>query len=374
VAHRVYRLSIAPEAHPEIRRVVDLDGRSSLGALHGLIVQSFELPVTDELYGFSLNGRFDDAKTIYVGPGAEGQRAERALLFRLGLKPGKRFHYLLGARAARRFVLEVLAISEVPQPQAFASLVESSGSAARVQRDPSSVAELVPLAEAFLSAHDLLEPFAEQLTELRAQLEPWEHEGSQLEDPSATPARRGPRSVPVPEEVLPLLADAAMAALTLLQVMGGDARRFLRLDQRLSERSLGQRLLDLPLDLSAVGQHERALEVAEALAFVDPELVRGDSAIILARAGRRDDALALLDESLSRARDKSFVEAKAGDVHRVLGDSAAAEAYYRRSLSEAANEFDRSQAVLRLVTCLIESDRAAEASQLLASERARPKA
>jgi hypothetical protein len=91
MAHRVYRLSIAPEALPEIRRVVELDGRSSLAALHGLIVQSFELQVTDELYGFSLNGRFDDAKTTYVGPRAEGQRAERALLFRLGLQSGKRF-------------------------------------------------------------------------------------------------------------------------------------------------------------------------------------------------------------------------------------------------------------------------------------------
>lgn len=374
VAHRVYRLSIASEALPEIRRVVELDGRSSLAALHGLIVQSFELELTDQLYGFSLNGRFDDAKTTYVGPGAEGQRAERALLFRLGLQLGKRFEYVVGARAARRFALEVLAIREVAQALPSPLLVESSGSAARLQRDPNSVAELVPLAEAFLAAHDLLEPFAEQLTELRAPLEPWEHDGSLLEDAGATAARRGQRSGAVSDEILPPLADAATAALTLLQVMGGDARRFLRLDERLSERSLGQRLLDLPLDLSAVGQHERALEVAEALAFVDPELVRGDSAIILARAGRRDEALAQLEDSLSRARDKSLVEAKAGDVHRVLGDPAAAEAYYRRSLSEAANDFDRGQALLRLVTCLVEGDRAAEASQLLASERARPKA
>jgi hypothetical protein len=372
VAHRVYRLSINPQASPEIRRVVDLDGRSSLAALHELIAQSFELVLSNELYVFALNGRFDDAKATYAGPGAEGQRAERALLFRLGLQPGKRLSYVLGTRSALHFTLEVLAVTEVAQALAHPVLVESSGSAARVQREPSSVAELVPLAEAFLSAHDLLAPFAEQLTQLRAELEPWEHDGSSLDD-DAAPARSNERPAPAPGEAVSQLEAAASAALTLLQVLGGDLRRFLLLDQRLAERSLGQRLLDLPLDLSAVGQHERALAVAEALVFADAELVNGDSAIILARAGRRDEALARLDESLSRAQDRSLVEAKAGDVHRILGDRAAAEAYYRRSLSEAANDFDRSQAVLRLVTCLVEADRAAEASQLLAAERARPK-
>jgi hypothetical protein len=275
-------LSISPQAQPETRRVVELDGRSSLAALHELILQSFELPRTDELYGFSLSGRFDDS---YVGPGAEGQRAERALLFRLGLRPGKRFEYVLGARAERRFALEVLAVTDVAQPLAAPVLVESIGSAARVQRDPNSVAELVPLAEAFLDAHDLLEPYAEQLTELRVAFEPWEQDGSLLDDHGKSLVLSAGRSAPIPEEALRLLRDSAAAALTLLQVTGRDARRFLRLDERLASRSLAQRLLDLPLDLSAVAEHERGLELAEALTFVDAELVNADAAIILARAG-----------------------------------------------------------------------------------------
>jgi tetratricopeptide (TPR) repeat protein len=146
---------------------------------------------------------------------------------------------------------------------------------------------------------------------------------------------------------------------------------FARLDERLHELGLGQRLLDLPLSLSAVGAHELALELADAVVFIDPELVRGDIAIVLARAGRREDALAKLEENLEGAKDKSLVEAKAGDVHRVLGDLAAAEAYYRRSIVEATTDFDRKQALLRLVTCLLDTDRAAEAHQLLAEERKR---
>jgi tetratricopeptide (TPR) repeat protein len=361
-------LSITPDGLPETRRVVELDGKSSLAALHELLVSSFELISSSELYGFSLNGRFDDPSALYVGAGAEGQRAERALLFRLGLRPGKRFEYVLGTRAARRFVIDVLAVDEVERPLDSPVLVEAVGSAAPLRNNATQVGDLVLLAEAFLTAHDQLEPFDELLAQARAELEPWEQDGSLLDEGSASPRHQRPLSVP-PEAAL-LLENAAAAALTLLQVLGNDLRRFLALDARLSARSLGQRLLDLPLDLAAVGEHDRALEVCEALRFIDAELVQGDMAIVLARAGRREEALARVEENLSAAKDKSLVEAKAGDVHRALGDVAAAEAYYRRSLAEATTDFDRSQALLRLVTCLVETGRALEASQLLTAERA----
>jgi uncharacterized protein YchJ len=143
----------------------------------------------------------------------------------------------------------------------------------------------------------------------------------------------------------------------------------LRLDEWLIERSLGQRLLDLPLDLSAAGRHEQALQVARAVAFIDDELARADSAIVLARAGRRSEALAQLETNLGSAKDKSFVEAKAGDAHRALGDLAAAEAYYRQSLTLAETELDRSQATLRLVSCLLDAGRPEEANRLLSEER-----
>lgn len=371
VAHRVYRLSVSPEVAPEVWRVVELDGRSSLSELHALILQSFGLAGDSELYGFSLSGRFDDAKAMFVGPGLEGQRAERALLFRLGLQPGKSFGYLRDSGAETRFAIRVLAVEQVEEPLAQPLLVESVGALdgdvadghELPEAEPADVAPLAPLAEAFLDAHDELEPFAEPLGSARAQLEPWQG------DDGVEAGARSPTELP--DQAAPLLRAAAMRALALLEAARADLPRFLRLDEWLIERSLLQRLLELPLELSAVGEHEHALQVSRAVEFIDQELARANSAIILARAGRRSEALAQLEMNLSSARDKSFVEAKAGDTHRALGDLAAAEAYYRHSLALAATDFDRSQATLRLVSCLIDAGRVEEANRLLSEERRR---
>lgn len=368
MAHRVYRLSVSPELAPEVRRVVELDGRSTLADLHQLILQSFGLLADDDLYGFSLSGRFDDAKSLFVGPALEGQRAERALLFRLGLRPGSSFGYLRDSGAETRFKIRVVDVSEVDEPLAYARLIESAGvldadvSESEPQTEPAEVVTLVPLAEAFLDAHDALEPFDEQLALLRSELEPWEN------DHDVGRAARKPRAS-LSETALALLVAAAERALLLLDAAGTDLPRFLRLDEWLIERSLVQRLLDLPLDLSAAGQHEHALRTCRAIAFIDDELARADSAIVLARAGRRAEALAQLETNLATAKDKSFVEAKAGDTHRALGDLAAAEAYYRQSLTVATTDFDRSQATLRLVSCLLDAGRAEEANRLLSEER-----
>lgn len=369
MAHRVYRLSVSPEVAPDVRRVVELDGRSSLSELHQLILQSFGLPNEDDLYGFSLSGRYDDRKNLFVGPALEGQRADRALLFRLGLQPGASFGYLRDSGAETRFTVRVVDVSEVAQALLKSRLVESVGELevdvpenSEPQTEPVEVVTLVPLAEAFLDAHDALEPFDHQLKVLRSQLEPWEEE----EDLGLVTLKT---SRGLPESALPLLQGAAERALALLEAAGVDLPRFLRLDEWLIERSLGQRLLDLPLDLSAAGQHEQALQVSRAVAFIDDELARADSAIVLARAGQRAEALAQLETNLSRAKDKSFVEAKAGDAHRALGDLAAAEAYYRHSLALAETEFDRSQATLRLVSCLLDAERPDEANRLLTEER-----
>jgi uncharacterized protein YchJ len=359
---------VSPEIAPDVRRVLELDGRSSLAELHQLILQSFALLDGDDLYGFSLSGRYDDAKSLFVGPALEGQRAERALLFRLGLRAGSSFGYLRDSGAETRFTIRVIDVSEVAQPLAHARVIESHGAleadvaeSVEPQAEPAEVVTLVPLAEAFLDAHDQLEPFDAQLTALRSVLEPWE-DAELGRDASVRPGA-------LPDAALELLGMAAERALRLLEAAGTDLPRFLRLDEWLIERSLGQRLLDLPLDLSAAGRHEQALQVARAVAFIDDELARADSAIVLARAGRRSEALAQLETNLGSAKDKSFVEAKAGDAHRALGDLAAAEAYYRQSLTLAETELDRSQATLRLVSCLLDAGRPEEANRLLSEER-----
>jgi tetratricopeptide (TPR) repeat protein len=100
--------------------------------------------------------------------------------------------------------------------------------------------------------------------------------------------------------------------------------------------------------------------------------LRGDRAVILAQAGRRDEAVALVAQNLERAEDAALAEAKAGDAYRALGESDAAEAYYRRSLAEAKTAFERSEAVLRIVSLLSDAGREQDAARFLAEERKRP--
>ncbi len=348
MAHRTYRLSISPEDVPEVRRVLDLDGRSSLDDLHQVLLDMYELDA-EHLYAFFMSGRYWDKETAYWDPRSDGRSAARALLFRLGLTPGKSFAYLLDFGTEQRFTVTVTAVSEVEQPLPDAVLVESVGHAPTTglpldddtdaEGEPSELGELVPLAEQFLDLDDEL---------------------SELSNAAVLTA---------PREPLPLLRTSAEAALALLSAVAQNSERFFELDHWLLERSLGVRLLDLPLKLADAGEHEQAIALARALVFVDRELVEGDLAIVLAKAGHREQALLQLESNLKNAHDAALVEAKAGETHRALGDLPAAEAYYRRSVVESKTSSDRLEALLRVATCLMDQGREAEANEVLQQTR-----
>jgi tetratricopeptide (TPR) repeat protein len=364
MAHRIFRLSISPEDVPEVRRVFDFDGRSSLADLHREVRASYGLNAGNPLYAFFMSGRFWDAKSAYLDPRADGERADKALLFRLGLTPNKTFAYLLDFGAEQHFVVTVREVRDSAQPLTAPQLVEAVGepqfavTAESEQPEPPELTELVPLAEAFLDADDDLDEFEAQLSAARIAAEPWEDD-DQVAEPHDTAALLDLSAA------VPRLRAAAAAAESLVQALQGSLPRFLQLDEWLLERSLGTRLLDLPSSLALAGEFELALALTRALEFVDRELMQGDQAIILARAGRRAEALALVDKNLSQAQDAALVELKAGDTHRALGDLAAAEAYYRRSLELAQSPAARYDARLRLVTCLVHTGRDAEAQQQL---------
>lgn len=377
MAHRTFRLSISPEDRPEVRRLIELDGRATLAQLHLEAARAYGLSLDDEPYAFFLSGRFWDEATAYWDPRADGRGADRALLFRSGLSVGKSFAYLLGFKHERRFLIEVQAVTEVAEPLTSPVLVESQGEygaetpeadALAPDKDPPDLAALVPLAEAFLDFDDQLDPFADELAVARAQSEPWADPDAALGELSAF--KLGQLAPPaVMRDAVPIFLKAAAAALTLVEALQGDAASFLRLDEWLLSRALGTRLLDLPFGLAAVGETEVALKIARAMVFIDPELIRADIAVILARAGQREAALAQIDELITNARDAALVEAKAGDTYRALGDAVAAEAYYRRSLAVSKTSSDRLHALLRLVTCLIDAGREAEARDVLAEAR-----
>jgi uncharacterized protein YchJ len=353
MAHRTLRLSIGPEDLPDVRRVIDFDGRATLADVHAQIAAAYGLDPT-QLYAFFTSGRFWDKQSAYLDPRAEGRRTDRALLFRLNLEVGKSLAYLLNFAQEQHFLVTVVAITDVAQPLLGPALVESVGVApepkALVQAtseadpdaadangadaDPPELAELVRLAEAFLDAVEQLDA---------------------LEDEPETSSA----------QTAPLRRASGEAALALLSTIGADAKLFFRLDDWLLQRSLSVRLLDLPLQLANAAEHELAISAARALAFVDRELMQGDLAIVLAKAGRREEALAQLTSNLEQAEDAALVEAKAGEAHRALGDFPAAEAYFRRSLVEAKTNTDRLQALIRIASSLIDQGRDAEASELL---------
>jgi tetratricopeptide (TPR) repeat protein len=348
MAHRIFRLSISPDGAPDVRRVIELDGRASLADVHEQIVAHYRLDDSDHLYAFFTSGRYWDKQTAYFDPRSDGPRADRALLFRLKLTPGQSCAYLLDFGTEQRFTVTVVAVREAESPLSEPLLIEAVGemeqtSAAAEEEAPDeappNLAELVVLAEAFLDANDELD----------------ELDGEPADLPDAT---------------APILRASADAALALLRAVGDDSQRFFQLDEWLLERSLSVRLLDLPLALAQVSAFETAIELARALVFVDRELMEGDLAIVLAKAGRRDEALAQLDLNLARAKDAVLVEAKAGETYRALGDLPAAEAYFRRSLAEAKTPSERLEGLIRVASCLIDQGRDAEANEVLKAARA----
>ena len=168
----------------------------------------------------------------------------------------------------------------------------------------------------------------------------------------------------------------AQAVMDLVAPRDGDPR--LDLLDELTERStvdVGWWLGEIPFALARFGMVDEAAELCARMAAVrEVEYFLGDRAVILAEAGRRDEALRQVEKNLIRFPDDAWVRIKAGDVYRELGDAAAAEAAYRHALAMSdADEpsFDREGAVERLICILDETGRSEEANALIESEKAR---
>lgn len=359
VAHRIYRLSISPDHDPEVRRVFDFDGRASLHDVHVVMQHALRLGGDDHLYAFFLSGKYWDVKTEYVDPRTDGPRADKALLFRLGLRVEQCFVYVYDFGDELRHSLTVVSITESSAPLVAPLLVESVGeppiyeklwdeSEGESEAEPApdaQLAPLIPLAEAFFEHSDAL---------------------GELGDDDVAPLEASP------EAAKALLRQLADAALVLASAVHEDLRLLLRLGDWFSDDELILHLLELPAELAQVGDFEQALRVAEAQRFISPEEVACDIAEIHALAGRREEALALVAQNLERAIEPYIAETGAGDVYRALGEPDAAEAYYRRALAEAKTPALRNEAILRITSLLADHGREADAAAFL--EEQRPKA
>jgi SEC-C motif len=97
-------------------------------------------------------------------------------------------------------------------------------------------------------------------------------------------------------------------------------------------------LIELPMALAAGGLLDEAVAVADALAELDHDnaaMFASDVAVILAEAGRRQQALARVEENLRRYPDDLWTQIHAGDVHLALSDPVRAEQAFRDALAMA---------------------------------------
>jgi tetratricopeptide (TPR) repeat protein len=168
----------------------------------------------------------------------------------------------------------------------------------------------------------------------------------------------------------------AQTVMDLVAPRDGEPR--IDLLDELTERStvdVGWWLGELPFALARFGMVDQAAELCRRMAAVrEVENFLGDRAVILAEAGKREEALRQVEKNLNRFPEDTWVRIKAGDVYRALGDAAAAEAAYRHALemtpTDQASD-DRDGAVERLICILDETGRSEDANALITSEKMR---
>ncbi len=120
-------------------------------------------------------------------------------------------------------------------------------------------------------------------------------------------------------------------ALAVADRLAGRPERFEELLE--SERLSPNWLTELPMALAAGGLVDEAVAVGDAYAALDAtdrEMLARDVAVILAEAGRADEALMRVG---ALEPDDPWTQITAGDVHAALGDALEAERAFRKALA-----------------------------------------
>lgn len=130
-------------------------------------------------------------------------------------------------------------------------------------------------------------------------------------------------------------------------------------------------VVGLPLSLNDHGgMVDEAVEVGRLFAEVhSPDNFLGDMGVILAEAGRREEALKRVIENLEQFRDDVWVIIKSGDAFRALKQTDQAIELYSRAyaLTEPIS-YDRDGVLERLIPLLKELGKEGEAEDLVKRE------
>ena len=355
MANRIFRLSISPDDAPEVRRVIDFDGRDSLSDVHEMMRRTLKVGDHDHLYAFFLSGRYWDQSSEYVDPRSHGKRADQALLFRLRLQTGQRFVYVYDFGEEHRYSLSVVSVTEAEAPLLSPVLIESVGDAPL----PSDGFAFDASEDDEESEEDDEEGETDRALKVPLALAAAVVEQAKALDDLPEDASAG--------ETRTLLRKLGEAALAYALGLEGNLRSLAAVDR---EFDLSGTLLDLLVRLSENGEADLAVRIAQALEFGAPDNMKGEIALAYARAGDRDRALSQVLTNLETAEEPFVAEYKAGDVYLELAEPDAAEAYYRRSLSLAETASDRREATLRIASLMIDSGREAEAAAFVSQHQA----
>lgn len=272
-----------------------VDARCTLAELEEWLQGAFELH--GGAWSFTRAGRRMGEDASFTGPGDEGLRpGEEVEVGALAWRAGVRWVHRSSAAPLRRRELEVESVHE---------------------RGCDGLRELERGAQGRSA-----EPDGERLAARVAQAaEQWERE---LDD----------ERPPSPET----LRARAGLALDVLRWMGGDDERQIALEEQ-SDGDVLAWLLDLPSNLSEVGEHERALELCDALASVRGEAeTRGERMFLLARAGRAAEARVESQAWLAREPDDPWAWLYTSDMQALLGDSRSALAGLERASALAEQD------------------------------------
>ncbi|HWO12586.1 MAG TPA: SEC-C metal-binding domain-containing protein [Polyangiaceae bacterium] len=329
---KIYRIRVVPERAPNVSRTFEFAASHRLHDVHLAIQDAFELD-DDHLFAFFMSGKHWDKATEISGgttPSDPGQAA-RVNLAQLGLKPGKRFSYVFDFGDEHWHSLEVESVLDTPRASPAPRLVESIG------EPPPQYDDLPELSADELRSVETIVPVAEALLQI---FEDAEDEAAANGDGP----HEGGAALPLQPEALRAAQELAS---TLARELKGDAAR-LALLERAVDADLLSALGEVPLEMAGAGRVDDALVLVSSLSALDPESFLADRALILASAGRREEALAQIAHNLESKPNDAWVQVGAAEAHVALGDEARAEELLRAALEGSHDPMVREEVLARL--------------------------
>lgn len=289
---QMYTLKITPLHARSVHRIVELLGNQSLADLHDVIKATFALD-EDAPWAFFLS---DDPNDPGHGPHQQSaQRGPRARLSTLGLKGGRRFLFACDHTEdplhAQRHEVHVLGVGPAgSELSEYPRIIESVGA------PPPPPGEEPPPA--------LDEDLKELAAEIAAAVAAFEE--AELDE-----EQRPKKQVIADGKLLSKLAKAVAARPEQIEAIS-----------HATDTSLFDWISDVPFALAEYGLIKDAEALCQELAAVCyRSTLLGARAMILARGGRKEEALAQVRENLKQAKEQAAAEGEPVDLE-ILDESA----------------------------------------------------